>query len=328
MVPEIKASLNTHYTNTHDRFFRSCFKDMNYTKALLKFWLPKEVQDVLDVTELVRQDASLPTIGKEADLLLRGQLKNARPIYILLEHKHQRDPKKTYKQMADYGVAIKHVGLASKKQFVILNCIFYHGLGSWQKESKQGLGSMICDVGLERIECIMLNFHVLDLGCLDVSLWPNKGALYSILYSLLKVQQFGDMAGKDRCEFFRQIFSHLDDNDSTNLMQHVVTYVSSVCGIDHEEVMSMLKSSGAASKEYLETWEQNMGNPWKEAGRKQGRAEGLEKGRIEGLNTGLKKGRAEERVAVAMNMLKEGADAAFVMKVTGLSQDEIAKLKT
>ncbi len=309
MAPERKASLNTHYTNTHDRFFRSCFKDKGYTRALLKFWLPQSVQEVLDIKGLVKQDASLPTIGKEADLLLLGKLKNTRPIYILLEHKHQRDPKKTYRQMADYGVAIKHFELSKpqKERPIVLNCIFYHGRDSWQRGHKPGLGIVMHDIEAESIDSILLQFHVLDLERLDQPLWPPKDALYSILYALLKVQQFGDMAGRERREFFRQIFGHLDDNDSTNLMQHVVTYVSSVCGIDHEEVMSVLKSSGAARKEYFEAWEQNMGNPWKEAGRKEGRA--------------------EERVAVAANMLKKGLKLSVISEVTGLSQDEVSKLK-
>ncbi len=329
MAPERKASLNTHYTNTHDRFFRSCFKDKGYTRALLKFWLPQSVQEVLDIKGLVKQDASLPTIGKEADLLVRGTLKNTRPIYILLEHKHQRQPNKTYRQMADYGVAIMHFELSKpqKERPVIVNCIFYHGKDPWQQGCESGLNTVMHDIGAESIDSILLQFHVFDLGRLDRSLWPSKGALYSILYALLKVQQFGDMAGKERREFFRQIFSHLDDNDSTNLMQHVVTYVSSVCGIDHEEVMGMLKSSGAARKEYFEAWEQNMGNPWKEAGRKQGQAEGRAEGLEKGLEKGLKRGRAEERVAVAANMLKKGLKLSVISEVTGLSQDEIKGIK-
>ena len=44
-----------------------------------------------------------------------------------------------------------------------------------------------------------------------------------------------------------------------------------------------------------------------------------EKGRWEG--------RQEERQQVVLNMLKEKADISFVAKVTGLSEEEIKKLK-
>ena len=46
----------------------------------------------------------------------------------------------------------------------------------------------------------------------------------------------------------------------------------------------------------------------------------------EGLQEGLQKGRQEEREKVALKMRKEGAEIAFVAKVTGLSKEEIEKL--
>ena len=42
---------------------------------------------------------------------------------------------------------------------------------------------------------------------------------------------------------------------------------------------------------------------------------------------GIQKGRQEERQQVVLNMLQEKADISFVSKVTGLSEDEIKKLK-
>ena len=54
---------------------------------------------------------------------------------------------------------------------------------------------------------------------------------------------------------------------------------------------------------------------------------GIEKGRVEGMKKGIEKGRAEGMQAVALNMLKEKVDTSFICKVTGLSTDEINKLK-
>ena len=58
-------------------------------------------------------------------------------------------------------------------------------------------------------------------------------------------------------------------------------------------------------------------------GRQEGREEGREEGRQEGLQTGLEKGRQ----AIALNMLKEQTDIAFISKVTGLPIKEIKKFK-
>ena len=59
--------------------------------------------------------------------------------------------------------------------------------------------------------------------------------------------------------------------------------------------------------------------------------EGMQKGMQKGLQKGLQKGRQEGRAKgkqeIALNMLKEKADISFIAKVTGLSEDEITKLK-
>jgi len=61
----------------------------------------------------------------------------------------------------------------------------------------------------------------------------------------------------------------------------------------------------------------------KEKGRWEGEREGLKKGRREGL----REGRRERDKEVILNMLKEKADITFISKVTGLSEEEIKKLK-
>ena len=58
-------------------------------------------------------------------------------------------------------------------------------------------------------------------------------------------------------------------------------------------------------------------------GIQEGRVEGLQEGRIEGLQ----EGRQEERLEMVLNMLKKNAEISFISDVTGLSQDEIKKLK-
>ena len=63
-----------------------------------------------------------------------------------------------------------------------------------------------------------------------------------------------------------------------------------------------------------------------DAAKEEGREEGRQEGRQEGLEEGLEKGRQEERLANARSMKAEGADYAFISKITGLSEDEIRNL--
>ena len=58
-----------------------------------------------------------------------------------------------------------------------------------------------------------------------------------------------------------------------------------------------------------------------------GLEEGLAKGRAEGLVKGLARGREERNLEVAINFLQLGTPCEIVAKATGLSLEEVAKLK-
>ena len=65
----------------------------------------------------------------------------------------------------------------------------------------------------------------------------------------------------------------------------------------------------------------------KETGLEEGLAKGREEGREEGLEEGLAKGREERNLEVAINFLQLGTPCDIVAKATGLSMEEVAKLK-
>ena len=52
-----------------------------------------------------------------------------------------------------------------------------------------------------------------------------------------------------------------------------------------------------------------------------------ESGHEEGLKEGHKKGREEERLKIAMNLIRIGASCEIISQTTGLSAEEISKLK-
>ena len=58
----------------------------------------------------------------------------------------------------------------------------------------------------------------------------------------------------------------------------------------------------------------------------EGLAEGFGKGRVEGRAEGLVEGRSETLVEVAKNLLSIGTPIESIMKVTGMTEDEIKNL--
>ena len=69
----------------------------------------------------------------------------------------------------------------------------------------------------------------------------------------------------------------------------------------------------------------------REEGHKVGKEEGLKEGRKEGKEEGIKEGREEgskdERSKIAINLIRLDASCEIIAQATGLSKEEISRLK-
>ena len=65
----------------------------------------------------------------------------------------------------------------------------------------------------------------------------------------------------------------------------------------------------------------------REKGLEEGRKEGREEGRKEGREKGIKEGVAQNRIKIAKNMLREKMPVDIIVRVTGLTNQEVEKLK-
>ena len=65
----------------------------------------------------------------------------------------------------------------------------------------------------------------------------------------------------------------------------------------------------------------------REEGLKEGHKEGHKEGKEEGLKEGREEGRGEERLKIAMNLIRVGASCEIITQATGLSAEEVSKLK-
>ncbi|MCI0493642.1 Rpn family recombination-promoting nuclease/putative transposase [candidate division KSB1 bacterium] len=83
-----------------------------------------------------------------------------------------------------------------------------------------------------------------------------------------------------------------------------------------EEVKEMLIS--ALEKQRQETYKKGLID---------GMEQGIEKGIEKGIAKGLKQGIEKEKIAVARKMLFQGLEIPFIVQMTGLSEEEVSKLK-
>ena len=61
--------------------------------------------------------------------------------------------------------------------------------------------------------------------------------------------------------------------------------------------------------------------------KQEGLAEGMEKGMELGMEKGMAKGMNQKALDIARNMLADGVDINLIMKYSGLTQEQIEKLK-
>ena len=65
----------------------------------------------------------------------------------------------------------------------------------------------------------------------------------------------------------------------------------------------------------------------KQEGKQEGLAEGMELGMKKGMKKGMEKGKNERSLEIAKTMLADGVDINLIMKYSGLTQEQIDKLK-
>ena len=65
----------------------------------------------------------------------------------------------------------------------------------------------------------------------------------------------------------------------------------------------------------------------KEEGLKEGREEGRKEGKEEGIKEGREEGSKDERLKIAMNLIRVGASCEIISQATGLSEEEVSRLK-
>ena len=77
----------------------------------------------------------------------------------------------------------------------------------------------------------------------------------------------------------------------------------------------------------IDKWEKEKRRMEREKALTEGRAEGIAEGRAEGIAEGMEKGELKGKLAIAQKMLSANLPDAQIMAFTGLTQEQINRLK-
>ena len=309
----------------HDVFFKSFYSNPKYAVELFRLIFSKEELKAYDWKKLKAEKDTLQ--DKRADLVFSLPLKN-KPhvrfrIFILLEHKSQYDPQ-LFTQLLYYQTFIHQHTVQSGRPSPVIPVLFYHGKNPWKwtlSFQEAAWGDSLSEIPVaSRKNMInytpkLLNAHDPKIkGIFEDRSFQSRGALrllgriWSLKLSRTELKEtlalFGDFSGKQ--------------ND---LIVNVADY---------------LESALKESRKFRQLWEQVEKELVEEGIFQRGgfmdirdhiREKGIQEGMRKGIRKGIRKGRQEGRQEVVLNMLKEKTQVSFISKVTGLSKDEIKKLK-
>ena len=77
----------------------------------------------------------------------------------------------------------------------------------------------------------------------------------------------------------------------------------------------------------IESVTQKISRKWHQIGIEEGIERGIEQGMERGMERGVEQGKIEEARNIARNLIMLGMEDEFIKKATGLSGDEIRRLK-
>jgi recombination-promoting nuclease RpnB len=297
---------NKQISNAHDQFFRTAMSDKRVARDFLMAWLPNALCQSIDFNQLEIQPRShINDVRKESavDVLFKTTVEGHEAyIYLLLEHQSTPDPLMPFRMLKYTCNIIDHhlQTHGGKKIPLIYPLVIYHGKRKYPFSTDL---SDLIDAPPSLIERYFLKpFQLIDLGQIDDETLKNH-AWAGVMEFALK-----HIFSRDILPWLKDIagtLHQLDNAGGRDFIAIVLQYLLERGELSDKEAFFKLIDTQISH----------------EVGEKiMSLAEQLkEEGRIEGeLNKELE---------IAMRMLEEGSDPAFVAKVTGLSLDKIKKLQ-
>ncbi len=313
----------------HDHLFKEVYSQTKYCVDILSLVLSKEEMKLFDWTTLKTEATTFidkSAKEKRMDLLVSALLKSSQKpakILFLMEHKSQHD----LDLMIQF--LIYQAGIYQNTRIPILPVLinqstqktwpgpldFHEYLHNFPVELK------------ERFAGNVLNFRprVLNIQSLDVSKEARDLTTRPILYILKHIWRLDESKVK---ELFT-IGQGLSSSEREALIGRAVDYIRRYDPAFNWDIVKEIEQ--ATVKEEGRIMMPLLKSSYDEArqqGMQQGRLEGIQEGRLEGIQQGMQQGRQEGQKELIAKLLKTGVDLQALCKGTGLSEEEIKKLKS
>ncbi|MFW5400357.1 Rpn family recombination-promoting nuclease/putative transposase [Yersinia sp. 1252 StPb PI] len=304
--------------------------------ALFKQFLthPETARDFLDVhlPPALRQACDLNTLRLESGSFIEEDLRAYYSdvlyslkagqgdgyIYALIEHQSSPDRHMGFRLMR-YAIAAmqRHLDAGNDKLPLVIPILFYHGQVTpypypmnWLQEfSEPELAGQL---------------YSNDFPLVDVTVISDDEIMTHRRMAILELLQ-KHVRQRDLAELLEQLVTLLlagytNNEQLTSLMNYMLQVGDTAAP---ENFIRELARRSPQHEEVLMTIAQKLEQKGIEKGRQEGRMEGIQLGEAKGRQEGVLEGKLE----VARTMLANGIDRDSVMKMTGLTADDLAQIR-
>jgi conserved hypothetical protein (putative transposase or invertase) len=300
--------------------------------ALFKQFLthPETARDFLDVhlPPALRQACDLSTLRLESGSFVEDDLRAYYSdvlyslkagqgdgyIYALIEHQSTPDKNMAFRLMR-YAIAAmqRHLAAGNGQLPLVIPVLFYHGQVTpypYPMSWLQGFSD----------PALAGQLYGGDFPLVDVTVIPDDQIMQHRRVAILELLQ-KHVRQRDLADLLEQLVTLLlagytTQEQLTSLMHYMLQVGETR---NPGELLSTLASRVPEHEDTLMTIAEKL--------RLEGEKRGLEKGRLEGWQEGRQEGEREAALKIARAMLASGLDRESVMKMTGLTADDLAHIR-
>ena len=300
----------------HDIFFKQAYSDPQFARELFQLVFSKNEWSVFDWNKLKSEKDTF--LDQRADLIfsvpLKKNLNIQFKICLLLEHKSQYSRRLFYQLLKYQTLIVGKAFQEAGQTWPVIPVVFYHGKQSWNWKTsfQEGFFEKSFSKIPVSVQRSMLNYRLRLLDTHDPKVekvLKNKNFKSRGFLNTLKKIWFlkADEA------LLGEAISLFDNwsGDRDDLMLNLGNYLWAAIPGMTKELWEAMERKAIKKGLFSRGGYMNIREYIKE----------------EGVQEGIQKGRQEERQQVALNMLQEKTEIPFIAKVTGLSEEEIKKLK-
>lgn len=299
----------------HDALFKTFLKYPETVRDFIEIHLPSRLRTLCDLTTLELKPASFIEENLRAyysDVLWSMKTSEGDGyIYVVIEHQSSPDTHMAFRLMR-YAIAAmqSHLDAGHDTLPLVVPMLFYHGIDTPYPFS-------LCWLDEFDNPALAHQLYLSAFPLVDITVVPDDDIMQHRRVALLELMQ-KNIRRRDLMGLADKVASLLTTG-TTNDSQLKALFNYLLIQHGHKPRFSRFMRKLAQQVPGYKESTMNIVEKIRRAGQRKGLREGMQRG----LEKGLAEGRREEALRIAGSMLEDGLPRELIVRITGLSEDDV-----